>query len=335
MNFERNPHQRSRSPQAHNNQRDGIHRQAINRGRVAYEPNSLGGGCPFQAGAAGFVSFPEPMEMEPQAHKVRGKAERFADHYTQARLFFNSQTPAEQTHIINAFRFELSRVQTPAIRLRMVSGLMNVTSELATAVAEGLGIRTMPAPMPKVLQTDITPEVMTSPTLSLFARPGDGSVKTRRVAILVSDDVDGEALKSIAEQLLAAGAVPRFVGSKLGVAEPLYGDPIDIDVSMEAAPSVLFDGLVLPDGADAVKRLANDGRTLEFIKDQYRHCKPILVLGAASALLDKAGIPPTLPSGDADPGLIVGTAKDHGAAAFMTALGKHRDFGRETDPPMV
>ena len=93
--------------QVHNNQRDGMHRQAIHRGRVAYEPNSLGGGCPFQAGAAGFSHF--PARAEKNDHKVRGKAERFADHYTQATLFFNSQTPVEQQHIINAFRFELSR----------------------------------------------------------------------------------------------------------------------------------------------------------------------------------------------------------------------------------
>src|SRR3979409_117319 len=130
--------------QVHNNQRDGMHRQAINRGRVAYEPNSLGGGCPFQAGAAGFVSFPE--RREEGDHKVRGKAERFADHYTQATLFWNSQTDVEQQHIINGFRFELSRVQTPAVRKRMVSGLLNVNADLAQAVATGLGIREMPTP---------------------------------------------------------------------------------------------------------------------------------------------------------------------------------------------
>src|SRR6188474_2340476 len=129
--------------QVHNNQRDGLHRQAIHRGRVSYEPNSLGGGCPFQAGSAGFVSF--PARAEKNDHKVRGKAERFADHYTQATLFFNSQTPVEQQHIINAFRFELSKVQTPAIRERMVSGLMNVATELAESVAFGLGIRDLPA----------------------------------------------------------------------------------------------------------------------------------------------------------------------------------------------
>ena len=121
--------------QVHNNQRDGMHRQAIHRGRVSYEPNSLGGGCPFQAGAAGFVSFPEPRE--PEDHKVRGKPERFADHYTQATLFWNSQTQVEKNHIVGAFRFELSRVQTPAIRERMVSGLMNVAPELAAAIGRG------------------------------------------------------------------------------------------------------------------------------------------------------------------------------------------------------
>ena len=155
--------------QVHNNQRDGMHRQAIHRGRVSYEPNSLGGGCPFQAGKVGFVSFPEPREATD--HKIRGKAERFADHYTQATLFWNSQTGVEKTHIINAFRFELSKVQTPAVRERMVSGLMNVAPELAEAVAAGLGLSEMPAPMPKVLSRNVKAEVTTSPALSLFARP--------------------------------------------------------------------------------------------------------------------------------------------------------------------
>src|SRR6185503_1981130 len=177
----------------HNNQRDGMHRQALHRGRVSYEPNSLGGGCPFQAGAAGFVSFAEPQEAS--EHKVRGKAERFADHYTQATLFWRSQTPVEQRHIINAFRFELSKVQTPAIRERMVSGLLNVAPELAEAVADGVGMRQLPPPMPRALDRDVTPEVTLSPALSLFARPGDSSLGGRRVAILVADGVDADAVK--------------------------------------------------------------------------------------------------------------------------------------------
>ena len=132
--------------QVHNNQRDGFHRQSIPRGRVAYEPNSLGGGCPFQAGKLGFMSFPEPIEGD----KLRGKPEKFADHYTQATLFYNSQTAVEQNHIVEAFRFELTKVQTPAVRSRMVAGLLNVDRDLASRVAQGLGID-LPEPLPRVL----------------------------------------------------------------------------------------------------------------------------------------------------------------------------------------
>ena len=320
--------------QVHNNQRDGMHRQAIHRGRVSYEPNSLGGGCPFQAGSAGFVSFPEPRERED--HKVRGKPERFADHYTQATLFYRSQTPIERQHIINAFRFELSRVQTPAIRQRMVSGLMNVDADLATAVAQGLGITDMPEPMPTtVLQKKVRPEIAESPKLSLAARPGDGSIRTRRVAILIADGVKGQPLMALAQRLTVAGAVPRFLASRLGPIRTEEGEVIQVDATLENMPSVLFDAMALPDGAKAVATLGADGRTLEFLKDQYRHCKPILVLGAASELIQKAGVPKTLPTGKSDPGLILAAAGDQAFTAFTTAMASHRIFARETDPPRI
>ena len=152
--------------QTHNNQRDGMHRQGINRGRVAYEPNSLGGGCPFQAGAAGFTSFREPIQDD----KERGSGERFADHYTQATLFYNSQTPIEKAHILRGFRFELTRVQTPAIRERVVATLANVDSGLAKALANALGMP-MPKPLPKALKTPVKPELTSSPALSVFSQP--------------------------------------------------------------------------------------------------------------------------------------------------------------------
>jgi catalase len=319
--------------QVHNNQRDGMHRQAINRGRVNYEPNSLAGGCPFQAGAAGFQSFAERLP-EP-TDKMRGKPEKFAEHYEQAKLFLNSQTETEKKHIINAFRFELSRVQTPAIRERMVSGLRNVDEALAKAVADGLGMKSLPKPMPKASTEPVKPEVKKSPTLSLMARPGDGSVRGRRVAILVSDGSDAKAIEVISTRLLAEGAVPRLVGMKLGAVATTDGEQ-QVDTSVEATPAVLFDAVVVPHG-DGVGKLANDGRILEFIKDQYRHCKPMLVLGKATALLTKAGIPTTLVSGAADPGLIVGSK--NGTAipidAFVKALSKHRHFERESHPPPV
>src|SRR5579862_8921881 len=157
----------------HNNQRDGFHRQAIARGRVAYEPNSLAGGCPFQAGAAGFASFPKAIEPDNSpVDKVRGRPEKFAEHYAQAKLFFESQTEVEKAHIRAAFRFELSKLTVPAIRVRMVSSLLNVSKELAEAVADGLGLP-LPNPMPRAAQKRVVAEVKESPHLSLMAHPGD------------------------------------------------------------------------------------------------------------------------------------------------------------------
>jgi catalase len=318
--------------QVHNNQRDGFHRQAINRGRVSYEPNSLAGGCPYQAGMKGFMSFPQ----ETQEHKVRGKPEKFAEHYNQATLFWNSQTDVEKMHIIRAYRFELTRVQVTAVRERMVAGLRNVAEELAQGVAEGLGME-LPPPLPKVLERAPRPEVQSSGALSLFARPGNVGIETRRIAILVADGVDGEAAEAIHEALSGQGAVPRFVGITLGRAQSATGDPIEIEVSMEAAPSVLWDALVIPGGEGSVEALSQSGHALEFLKDQYRHCKTIMLLAEAETLLDEAGVPRALPDGDADPGLLTFGRGDAERAvqAFAEALAKHRHFARETDPPTV
>jgi catalase len=318
--------------QVHNNQRDGMHRQAIHRGRVAYEPNSLGGGCPFQAGAAGFTSFREPVEGD----KVRGKPEKFADHYTQATLFYNSQTPVEQAHIRRGFRFELTKVQVPAIRARVVSMLANVDAGLARALATELGME-MPKPMPKAIKAVAAPEVSVSPALSLYSRPGDGSIATRRIAILVADGVDGVAAQALHEGLAAAGAVPRYVGIRLGSVRTAQGETLEAEVTLETMPSVLFDAVAVLGGKEAVVELGNVGHALEFIKDQYRHAKPILALGEGADLVENAGAPANLPSGDPDPGML--SAKQGGARealpAFIKAIARHRHHEREMDPPAV
>jgi len=271
------------------------------------------------------------------ADKVRGKPERFADHYTQATLFFNSQTPVEQQHIINAFRFELSKVQVPAIRERMVSGLRNVDERLAREVAEGLGLDPMPDAMPRVMPKKVKPEVTESSALSLMARPGDGSIRARRVAIIVADGVVGEEVEALAESLAAEGAVPVVLASRLGRVRSDRGKPIEISAPLDAAPAVVFDALILPDGGAAAKALASNGRALEFVKDTYRHCKPILVIGAASQVLDAAGVPKALPSGKADPGLLFAKsgAGMSTAGAFVKAIARHRHYERESDPPTV
>ena len=319
--------------QVHNNQREGMHRQAIHRGKVAYEPNSLGGGCPFQAGMAGFTSFREPIE----ADKVRGKPERFADHYTQATLFYNSQTPIEKAHILRAFRFELTKVQVPAVRQRVVAMLANVDAGLAEQLAAELGM-SVPDPLPRATQKVAKPEVTESPALSLFARPGDGSIRTRRIAILVADGVDGAAAQALHAGLAEKGAVPRYVGARLGTVQTEDGGALDVETTLETMPSVLFDALALPGGKGAVTQLGNIGHALEFIKDQYRHAKPILAAGAAAALVENAGVPTVLPSGKPDPGLLIIPPDENVAQAlpaFVKAIARHRHHERELDPPAV
>jgi catalase len=317
--------------QVQNNQRDGMHRQAIHRGRANYEPNSLGGGCPFQAGMEGFTSFPEPAAED----KVRGKPELFADHYSQARLFWISQAPAEQAHIAAAFRFELTRVQTPAVRERMVAGLANVSPVLAAAVAQGLGID-VPAPLPLATDRPI-PEYDPSPALSLLSRPGETGIHTRKVAILVAPGVDGAGVRAIYASLLADGAVPRLVGSQLGQVKTSDNGSLDVEITLEAGPSVLYDAVVVPDGEPGVKAMSRDANALDFVRQQYRHCKPIMVVGAGAGLLKEAGVPATLPDGSVDTALI-GTHSEtmpNALTAFKAALAGHRSFARETDPPQV
>jgi catalase len=235
----------------HNNQRDGMHRQALHRGRVSYEPNSLAGGCPFQAGMAGFVSASEPASrgarQEVPEDKVRGKPEKFADHYSQAQLFWRSQTVAEKRHIANAFRFELSRVTVPAVRERVVSQLVNVDVQLArawpTAWAWPCRRRSR-----RCCRQPVHSEVEGSPGLSLFARPGSAHAAGRRVAVLVAPGVDGAPLRAAYRRLAEARAVPRFVGLRLGRVDTTDGEPIEVEASVEAMPSVLWDAVVLPGG---------------------------------------------------------------------------------------
>jgi catalase len=322
----------------HNNQRDGIHRQAIARGRVAYEPNSLAGGCPFQAGAAGFTSFPAVIEAEDDdpLDKVRGKPKRFAEHYSQATLFYNSQTDVERSHIVAAFRFELSKVSVPAIRERMVASLRNVADDLASRVAEGLGM-SLPKAMPRAVDRTPPPEVTVSHALSLLALPGERGVESRKVAILVAGGVDRAPLAQLEGTLAAAGATSVLVSVAIGTVRCADGTAIEAAASLENSPSVLYDAVITLDGAKSIATLAQNGRTPEFLKDQYRHGKTLFAIGASVRLLEAAGIPLQLDAAQPDPGLVVAASSqiDKATARFIAALARHRHPERDRDPPRL
>jgi catalase len=246
----------------------------------------------------------------------------------------------EQCHIANAFRFELSKVTVPAIRERTVAMLRNASEQLAQEVADGLGME-LPNPLPLALPNPATPEVTKSPSLSLLARPGDPDavLRGRKVALLVAPGVQAAPLLRLQQALLEQGAVGRLVGPRIGPMTTADGDPIDADASLENEPGFLFDALVLPDGAEAIAALAQDGHTAEFIRDQFRHCKPILVFGGARQLLGQAGLPLSLDKAQAQggTGLIVAEEGEEQSAAeaFLEALARHRHFGREMDPPLA
>ena len=312
----------------HNNQRDGMHRQAIHRGRVTYEPNSLAGGCPFQAGAAGYVPFPEPVSDV----ELRGKPEKFAEHYNQAALFYESQTEFEQRHIVDAFSFELSKVTVPGIRKRTVAMLRNVSEPLAAAVAANLGMEELPDPLPKAHEKAIKPELTRSKHLSLTARPGETGIRTRKVAVMVAPGVDGASVDSVAQALIAKGAVVRLVGPRIGLI-PTAGDGhVDADASFSNSPSPLFDAVVVPNGKSAIEALCKDGKALEFVRDQFRHGKPMMAIGDARRLFEEAGIPVDRK----DKGLVLAdSAGSASTDAFIKALEQHRHPERETDPPAV
>lgn len=325
-NFHELPINAPRVP-VNNNQRDGMHRQTIHRGRAAYEPNSLGGGCPFQAGGGGFVAFPEPVS----GVELTGKSEKFAEHYNQARLFFNSQTAPEQKHIIDGFAFELSKVTVPAVRIRMVSMLRNVTDELAAPIAKKLGITELPPPMPLATDQDFKPEVEKSAFLSLTAHPGEEGIKTRKVAILCEDGVDGAAVRELGATLIEQGAVVRIVSSRLGEIAGA-GGAVEADATYEASPSVVFDAMVVPGGKAAAEALMKNGEALGFVRTLFRHCKPMLVLGEGSQVLKKAGIDPAA----GYPGVHVAPkGSEDLTGQFIDSMTRHRSFERETDPPLV
>jgi catalase len=179
--------------------------------------------------------------------------------------------------------------------------------------------------------------VKRSASLSLLARPGDGGIRTRKVAVLVADGVDGRTVATVQGALRAAGAVPRLVGIRIGPFVTAGGDKMHADASMETEPAVLFDALVLPDGSAGVKALRSSGQTMEFIRDTYRHCKAILALGESRALLQAAGTPVALADGEADPGIVLGNTKSirRDVEGFIEAIARHRHPERETDPPRV
>ncbi|KVV15713.1 catalase [Flavobacterium sp. TAB 87] len=339
-NFHEIPINRSIAP-THNNQRDGHMRQEISKGRVAYHPNSLGGGCPFQAkiDEGGFSSFNERID----AKKVRARSTSFTDHFGQATLFYNSQTPVEQNHIIKALRFELGKVETVAIRERMLGLLSQVDKSLAAKVAKGLGLSvplTPEKPMNHGVGADtdnsqeptkVEQKIKSSDALSMLKNKTlSDTIETRQIAFLCADGVAMESIMNMRASLEAAGAVVKIVAPHLGTIVCSDGTEIPVDQSYLIAASVLFDGVFVPAG-EGISELNNMDEVKEFINDSFKHCKFIAAEGQGASVLDGTHAKPS--DKKADEGILLSDqAGDKSLAQnFIKMLGKHRFWEREKE----
>ncbi|MGI8639245.1 MAG: catalase [Pyrinomonadaceae bacterium] len=336
-NFHEIPINRPVAP-IHNNQRDSQFRQTINKGRVAYEPNTLGGGCPFQAMAkdGGFTSYQEKID----GNKIRVRSDSFRDHFTQAALFFNSQAEYEKTHIVNALSFELGKVEVGAIRQRMVYILNQIDESLASRVADNLGIE-IPAkldlPMNMSFPADANPDdyqpipkkdakVKKSDALSMANTIKD-TIKTRQIAFLVADGFDANDVKTMKAALEKEGAKAKIIGLKSNSVKDADGGEMKVDHALRTVASVLFDAVYIPGGAESANALSEEPDAIEFVNEAFRHCKAIAGSGEGVNFLkeetyvgkakdDKAVI---LSENGAD-----GATKD-----FINAIAQHRNWDRE------
>jgi catalase len=348
-NFHEIPINRPVAP-VHNNQRDGFMRQTVNRGQTSYEPNTLRGGCPFQAGVdmGGFASYAERID----AQKIRARSASFFDHFSQATLFYNSQTEPEKGHIIRALRFELGKVETPAIRERMLGLLSQVDNGLANSVAEGLGLsvpRKLDKPMNMSVPADgdprkfqpkrATQSIEASPTLSMVENPNfpNDSIKTRKIAVLLADGFDDATVLEINKALLTAGAMPKTVAPHLGVVTGIDGEQLKVDFSFLTGSSVLFDAVYVPGGDASVEALMRQREAHEFVSEAYKHCKAIAASDAGTQLLESAlglAVGDTEASGKpvmSSQGVVTSrdASLDSLATAFIQAIARHRHWERE------
>ena len=270
--------------EVHNNQRDGHMRHTIVKGRVSYEPNTLGGGCPMQRPweQGGFVSHPESLE----GTKTRARSSSFADHFSQPALFWRSQTDWEKDHIVNAFCFELGKVETMAIRQRMVSTLTQVDAVLAQRVADGLG---MPLPAPPIGFNNVpyTDEPDIDKALSM-ANAAKHSIKGRKIAVLAANKVDGEALALACSAFEDAGATVKIIAPISGEINSLQGKAIVVDHSLPTVGSVQFDAVFIPGGIDSAKTLCLNANAVLFVNEAYKHGKAIAAADDGALLISKA-----------------------------------------------
>ncbi|MEJ7602683.1 MAG: catalase [Kofleriaceae bacterium] len=306
----------------HNFQRDGMARMKIDPGRVSYEPNSLAPATPRET-PNGFATYPSQIA----GPKIRQRSETFADHYSQARLFWRSMTEPEQRHIVGAFTFELSKVEAVPIRTRMLGHLNIIEPELGTRVADGLGMAgkadvITPAREPK--------ELRPSPALSILGK-APATLTGRKVGALIANGFDLALVDKLRAAVTKEGAMFELVAPKVGLTVAADGTEVAADHMISGGPSVIFDAVLVVPGAEAIPDLLGESAALDWVSDAFVHCKVIGTVATAQPLLEAARVKP-------DAGVIDLGGK--GIATFIDTAKRGRIWNREPSvrgpkPPAV
>ena len=302
-----------------NFQREGQMQSRVHKGRVAYQPSMLDPEGPREDPRTGFTSFAAPME----GNKLRARSPSFADHYTQARMFFLSQTDPERNHIVAALTFELSKVETGSVRAAMLGHLAVIHPDLGKRVAAGLGADgsialAKPAQPPR--------DMPASPALSILAK-AKPTFKGRMVGILVTDGADGTVIDAVVVAAKNAGAVAKIVAPKVGGVTLSDGKTTAADFQLAGGPSVLFDAVAVVASTGGVEGLMRDSAAVAWLHDAFAHLKVIAATREADPLLDKAGV-------KADGGVLPLKAGE-AARQFIVMASKGRVWARESAVRMV
>jgi catalase len=343
-NFHEIPINRPVAP-INNNQRDGFMRQTINRGKTAHSPNGMAGNSPVQAKKAegGFSSYPERID----ARKIRNRSQSFFDHFSQAKLFFNSQSDPEKNHIIDALSFELGKVETLSVRERVLFMLSHIDENLAAEVSYNLGMhvpKSLSIPLNQIVPADADQEeyrsvvkegsLAKSKALSMAETVKD-SIQTRKIAILACDGVNENSLKTVKDAIMAEGGLVDVIAPRYGFIAGMNSDaPIPVSKSLLTSASVFYDAVYVPGGTNSVATLEADADAVHFLNEAFKHCKAIAADGDALQVLKATYFGRKLPENNDDEtvlqeGIIISNDPAKLSKQFIEAIKQHRFWERE------
>lgn len=328
----------------HNNQRDGHMRQQINKSKTAHSPNAMSGGCPFQAGRmeGGFTSFPEKID----AVKIRNRSKSFFDHFSQAKLFLNSQSTPEKNHLTDALCFELGKVERLSIRERMLYLISQIDEGLAAEVAFSIGMhvpkgltiqlnQNVPADADPEEYRSIVKEGSLDKSQALtMAQYSLDSVKTRKIAILVADGVNEESLMVVKDALSADGGLCELIAPRLGFISGMNNTNIPVDKSLLTTASVFYDAVYVPGGINSVATLEAESDAIHFLNEAFKHCKAIALDTDALQIIKATYFGRKLPEDNKDKtvlmeGVVIGDNATKLSKQFLAAIKQHRFWQRE------